>query len=370
MADPTTHVPPTMQALTFAGKQAIELSTVPTPKVIHPTDVLVKVHLAGICGSDLHPFHEREKGIAKGCVTGHEFVGTIVAAGSRVSKLAVGDRVMCPFTANCGECTFCARGFTCRCSHTQARLFGWVSDAELGLPAEARVGLQGAQAEYVRVPLADSTLAKIPEGVSDEEGVLLGDILSTAFFCAENGGVGPGCEVAVVGCGPVGLLAIMAAQHLGASKVWAVDGIPARLAMASSLGAHALDFTQCDPAAAIREATGGLGVDVALEVVGAQSALRVAFDALRPTGTLSSVGVHTYESFPWTPVEVYDKNLTFRAGRCPARRYMEKLAPVVAQKTRDWARIITHRLPLSEGVRGYELFDKKLDGCIKVVLQC
>lgn len=184
----------------------------------------------------------------------------------------------------------------------------------------------------MRVPLADATLAVVPDGVSDEEGVLLGDILSTAFFCAEGGAIVEGeSVVAVVGCGPVGLLAILAARHLGAARVFAVDAVPERLAMAASFGAEALDFSRQDVVAAVKAATDGRGADTVLEVVGASSALRLAFDLLRPMGTLSSVGVHTDLGFPFSPVNGYDKNLSYRwvwAGRCGCHPPASCWAPV------------------------------------------
>ncbi|GAX85710.1 hypothetical protein CEUSTIGMA_g13124.t1 [Chlamydomonas eustigma] len=236
----------TMQCITFQGVGKVALSEVPTPRIIRPTDALIKVTLCSICGSDLHPFHGRETGIAKGTVVGHEFVGTVVAVGKQVTKVAVGDRVMSPFTACCGGCFYCSSGATCRCSHPEARLFGWVEEegpAEVmkETVSEQNTGgfaLHGSQAQYVRVPLADATLSKLPSAVSDEEGILLGDILSTAFFCAENGfhgsmgkgsllqrASGEGADdtlsptVLVVGCGPVGLLAALASKYFGAGKV-------------------------------------------------------------------------------------------------------------------------------------------------------
>eukprot|EP00798_Chlamydomonas_sp_ICE-L_P005094 gene5094-34894_t len=335
----TPPLPDSMTALTFQGKQDIAFKQIPTPSLVHPTDVIVRVTLCAICGSDLHPYNERERGIACNTVVGHEFVGT-------VKSLQIGDRVMSPFTASCGKCYYCSLGVT--------------------VPEEERCGLHGSQAQFVRVPLADSTLVKIPEDITDEQGILLGDILSTAFFCAESGGCGPGQTVAVIGCGPVGLLAIVAAKHF---KIFAVDSVAARLEMAASLGAESLNFERSDVVAAIKEQTDGRGADVALEVVGASSALKLAFDVLRPVGTLSSVGVHTADNFPFSPGQGYDKNITYKSGRCPARFMMEKLVPLLASGALSEAtKIITHRRPLSEGVESYIAFDQKSDGMIKCLL--
>ncbi len=307
-----------MKAITFEGKRKVSYSDADDPGVEEATDVIVRVQAAGICGSDLHPYHEREKGLDHGTVMGHEFVGEIVEVGAAVEHFAEGDVVFSPFTTNCGACFYCRRGLTSRC--TSGQLFGWVHEG---------AGLHGAQAEYVRAPLADGTLMRVPAGVSAAAALLLGDILSIGFFCAEQAGVGQldgngpapaaGGSYAIVGCGPVGMMTILAAQHLGAEELFVIDTISERLATAKQLGAVALDY-QVDPVVdVVREATSGRGVDAVMEVVGAPPATELAMEILRPGGVLSSVGVHTDERFGFTAVDAYDKNLTFRSGRCPAR---------------------------------------------------
>ncbi|KAI8469404.1 MAG: chaperonin 10-like protein [Monoraphidium minutum] len=360
-----------MLALVFEGERRVRLAEdQPLPAVAKPTDAVVRVALCAICGSDLHAFRGDERGIRKGTTVGHEararFVGTIESLGSEVPGLAVGDRVMSPFTASCADCFYCRRGKTCRCAHPEARPFGWIDEPTPGNPAAEPQGLHGSQAQFVRVPLAASTLVKVPDDVTDEEALLLGDILSTAFFCAEQGGVAPGDAVAVVGCGPVGLLAVLAARHLGASRVFAVDGVPSRAARAAAFGAEPL--APAAAAAAVAAATEGRGADVVLEAVGASGALGLAFELVRPAGAVSSVGVHTAAGWPFTPVEAYNKNATLRFGRCPARAYMEKLLPIVQSKAWPFADIITHRLPLREGVEAYEMFERREEGCVKVIL--
>ena len=363
-----------MKAITFEGKRKVAYSDAADPRVTEATDVIVRVRAAGICGSDLHPYHEREK-MDQGTIMGHEFVGEVVEVGSRVESFTKGDVVFSPFTTNCGVCFYCQSGLTCRCDSGQ--FFGWVYDG---------VGLQGSQAEYVRAPLADGTLMHVPEGVSFAAALLLGDILSTGFFCAEQAGVGllddnglaraPAAPLldasrtyAIVGCGPVGMMTILAAYYLGAEEVFVIDTIPERLATAEQMGAVALDY-RVDPVAdVVREATDGRGADAVMEAVGARSAMDLAVEIVRPGGVVSSVGVNTDKSFSFTPGDAYDKNLTFRSGRCPARYYMQRLAPLVGAKQIDPEFVFSHRMPLSEGVNAYQIFDQKLDGCTKVLLE-
>ena len=192
-------------------------------------------------------------------------------------------------------------------------------------------------------------------------------MLATGWFGAESAGAAPGAMVAVVGCGPVGLMAVVAARELGAERVVAVDAVPERLALAARFGAEPLDLA-ADPVAAVREATGGRGADAVVEAVGSPEATRLAYDLVRPGGTIAAVGVHTEPRLAFSPGEAYDKNLTYRAGRCPARRYMDRLLPLVAERRHDLGALISHRMTLEEGPRAYELFDRRLEGCTKVVL--
>lgn len=346
-----------MKALTFAGHRTVVFDSVDDPGLETGRDAVVRVQMAGICGSDLHPYHEREEGLDLGTVMGHEFVGEVVEVGADIRSLSVGDRVCSPFTTNCGACYYCRAGLTSRCPNGQ--LFGWVGMGE---------GLEGSQAEFVRVPLADSTLMRIPDGVSDEEALLLGDIFSTAYFCADMAEARPGNVYAVVGCGPVGILTILAARHRGAEMVYAVDRVPERLAMAQDAGAVPLDFGNEDPVIAIHDSSESRGADAVMECVGSFGAARAAIELVRPGGIVATVGVHTDEQFAFTPTEAYDKNLTYKVGRCPARAYMERLAPVVRDEELDIARVVSHRWRLEEGPEAYRMFDEKRDGCTKVVL--
>ena len=347
-----------MKAITFRGERRLTYEEVDDPRIVEPTDAIVRIELAAVCGSDLHVYHGRERGLDSGTVMGHEFVGEVVERGPGAASLAVGTKVFCPFTTSCGACYFCRTGLTSRCESGQ--LFGWV---------EAGAGLHGGQAEQVRVPLAASSLMAIPADLSPEIGLLLGDVLSTGWFCAEQAGIEPGGIYVVLGCGPVGLCAILAARELGAEQMYAVDRVPERLELARRLGATTIDLDGEDPLSVVLDATAGRGADAVLEGVGNEPAHRLAYDLLRPGGTISVVGMHTEARFAFTPAETYDKNLTYRVGRCPARRMMEQLLPRVRSLAADPAAIITHRLPLADGVEAYRIFDEKRDGCVKVVLK-
>jgi threonine dehydrogenase-like Zn-dependent dehydrogenase len=348
---------PPMRALTYHGDKTVRLEQVPDPAILEPGDAIVRVELCAVCGSDLHVYHGRESGLDHGCVMGHEFVGEIVELGSTPAGLSKGERVLSPFTTSCGACDFCRIGLTSRC--VSGELFGWVQEGR---------GLQGGQAEYVRVPLAGSTLVPIPEGVDDDAALMLGDVFSTGWFCAEQAAFEPGSICVVVGCGPVGLCAVMAASELKAQRIFALDRVPERLALARRLGAEPVDIERDDPMSVLQEATAGRGADAVLEVVGSAAALRTAMDLVRPGGTLSVVGVHTEGTFSFSPAEAYDKNLTYRVGRCPARRLASELLPLVQRRDFDFAAILSHRLGLDDGVEAYRVFDEKLDGCIKVAL--
>ena len=346
-----------MQALTFHGPEAVRYEAVPEPAIEQPADALLRITATAICGSDLHVYHGRETGLDAGTVMGHEFAGEVIEVGSDVHTLAPGTRVAGPFSTNCGDCFYCRRGLTCRCP--SGELFGWV---------ESGRGLHGTQAEYLRVPLADATLVAVPDDVSDAEALLLGDVLSTGFFCADMAGVEADGVYAVLGCGPVGLMAVLAARERGANTVLAVDSVGERLALAERFGAIPVDFSQVDPVVAVGERTDGRGVDAVLEAVGSSAATRLAIDLVRPGGTIAAAGVHNEANFAFRPIEVYDKNLTYRSGRCPARAYMNDLLPVVQRRHEDLAGLFTHQLPLADGAAAYEMFAARRDGCIKVLL--
>jgi threonine dehydrogenase-like Zn-dependent dehydrogenase len=346
-----------MKALTFRGKGNIRYEDVPDPKIMSDDDAVVRVTTSAVCGSDLHVYHEREKGLDRGTVMGHEFVGIVEETGRNIRNFSAGDHVVSPFTTNCGKCHFCDIGLTARC--TNGELFGWVENG---------VGLQGAQAEYVRVPHADTTLVHIPETITGKQALLTGDILSTGYYCAEMAGIRPGGFYAVIGCGPVGILTIMSAFEQGAQHIIAIDTVPGRLELASRLGAIPLQLNE-DPVLNVMSRSGGTGVDAVMEAAGSPGAQDLAVKLVRPGGTISTVGVHTAEQFSFTPAEAYDRNLTYKTGRCPARFYMD----ILMVKLEDWPfdldMIFSHELPMADGEHAYKIFDQKLEDSLKILLR-
>jgi len=345
-----------MQAITFRGVRQLAFETVDDPAIFHPRDAIVRVERSAVCGSDLHVYHGREVGLDPGTVMGHEFLGTIVELGHDVRNFTAGDRVVSPFSTACGTCDPCTRGLSARC--VAGALFGWVSNQR---------GLQGAQAEFVRVPLADTTLVAAPEGVDLDVALLLGDVLPTGFYAARRAEIGPRSPVVVLGCGPVGLAAVLAARAAGAEHVFAVDGVPERRAVAAHFGATPFDPSAPDVVACLHDAGAPHGADAVLEAAGTAAASRLALELVRPGGTIAVAAVHNESQFAFSPSAAYDKNVTHRSGRCPARSLMPDLIAWVREHQQDVAQIVTHRLPLSSGVDAYPRFDSKRDGCIKVV---
>ena len=216
--------------------------------------------------------------------------------------------------------------------------------------------------------MADSTLLPLSNDLSEKKGLLLGDVFSTGYFCADNAGIKPGNVYVVIGCGPVGLMTIIAAKHLDAEKLFAIDTIPERLAKAGQFGAIPLNASLINAKEEILNHTNGRGADAVMEVVGSEQTLKLAIDLLRPGGTISSVGVHTAKHFAFSPGEAYDKNITFKSGRCPARYYAEKLLKDEVPQRYVIEEIITHEFSLKQGAEAYEVFDRKLDNCIKTIL--
>lgn len=347
-----------MKALTFQDIRQVLPTDTADPDLLHATDAIVKVMASAVCGSDLHVWHGRETGLDKGTIMGHELAGEVVAVGTSVKKLRVGQRVVSPFTTNCGQCFYCKIGLTCRCE--QGQLYGWRQNGH---------GLHGAQAQYVRVPLADTTLLPLDSHIDYETALLIGDVRATGYHCALQADIRPAGVYAVIGCGPVGLMAVLAAVEMGAQTVFAIDTVPERLSMSAYFGAKPLLATADNGyKERIKEATQGRGVDAVLEAVGSSATVKMAYELLRPGGIISSVGVHTCQQFAFSPIQAYDKNVTFKIGRAPVRPYMAELMNRSLQSDIDITRIITHRFSLQEGETAYSIFDNKEQGCIKAVL--
>lgn len=356
-----------MRALTFQGIETVETrNDVPDPRIQSESEVIVAVHRAGICGSDLHQYHGREP-VRPGTVPGHEFFGEVVSVGKAVRQFQPGQTVFSPFTTSCGECFFCRDGLSSRCEHWQ--LFGY-------LPPEDEVdigrGIQGAQAEFVRVPLADSTLLPAPSGLSAEEALLLGDNFTTGFFCADQAGIRRDGITVVIGCGAVGLCAVVAAKFLGAETVLAVDPVATRRSRAAEMGAIGVAPVEASSIVAeFAVRTGRVGADSVLEAVGSPSAQRLAFDLVRPGGVISAIGVHTAGHFAFSPMAAYDKNITYKAGRCPVRSYLDRILKLVEQNGLriPVEQIVTeNRLPLSKGGQAYRQFASRSEDCVKILL--
>jgi 2-desacetyl-2-hydroxyethyl bacteriochlorophyllide A dehydrogenase len=351
-----------MKAIVLESPGVVRVAERPPPVLSDPGDALVRVTTAAICGSDLHIVEGRDP-CRPGTIMGHELVGIVEQVGGAVARFRPGDRVVAPFTVCCGACFYCRRALPARC--VRAACFGLV-DAQGS-------GLEGVQAEAARVPLADSTLVRVPDlgadgaPLLDRDVLFLGDILSTAYGAAEAGGIQPGDVVAVVGCGPVGLLcAEVVLQLFGPSAVVAVEEVGYRRDQAARFGAVAV--APDEARGAVLDRTEGRGADVVIEAVGAAPALDLGIDLVRPCGTVSIAGYHTAETYPLRINAAYGKNLTLRSGRCNARRHMDRLLPLVAARRLRHTEIITHELPLAEGPEAYAMFRERRGGAIKILL--
>ncbi|CZT52137.1 related to formaldehyde dehydrogenase [Rhynchosporium secalis] len=339
----------TMKAVVFKGALKIEIEDRPIPKIIHPTDILIKVRYSALCGSELHVFRGHQPS-ETGFIMGHETTGSVIEIGSSIKNHAVGDTVVMPFTVSCGACFYCQRGFSSRCS--QSLLFGCPS-------------LDGGQAEYMRVPLADATAVTAPPGIDEKKLVLMADIFPTGYFGAANAFKGMDestiaqSVVVLIGCGPVGLCALINALEYKPRVIIAVDRVESRLKLARGLGAEAFNDVE-DRAgleARVKELTDGRGADTVIEGVGHADALKTAFDLLRPWGTISSFGVHNAE-IPWNGNQAYGKNLRIQMGRCPVRSIFPEALEMLKKNQHKLDFMTDKFMPLSQAVEGYDIFNK------------
>ncbi len=385
-----------MKALAYHGAHDVRIDEVDDPVLEAPDDILLRVTATAICGSDLHLFHGKVPGMKHGDILGHEFMGIVEETGPEVTAVARGDRVVVPFTISCGTCFFCERELFAACETTNPDRGAIIN--KKGIPPGAGMfgythlygGYAGGQAEYVRVPKANVGPLKLPGTLADEQVLFLSDILPTGYQAALNAETGPGSSVAIFGAGPVGCMAAACARMLGAERIFMVDCNDYRLRFAvEAYGVVAINLDeQDDPADTIIAGTSGRGVDASIDAVGFEAkgsaiettltnlklegssgaALRQAIAATRRGGVVSVPGVYAGFIHAFLLGDAFDKGLSFRMGQTHVQRFMPYLLGCIERGELRPEAIISHKLPLAEAARGYELFDEKRDDCRKVVL--
>ena len=391
----------TMKALTWQGKRSVSVENVPDPTIQEPTDAIIRVTSTAICGSDLHLYEVLGPYMHKGDVLGHEPMGIVEEVGSSVTSLSKGDRVVIPFNISCGHCFMCSRGLQSQCETTQVREQG--SGASLFGFSELYGSVPGGQAEYLRVPHADYGPVKVGTELPDERYLFLSDILPTAWQGVKYADTPEGGTLAVFGLGPVGQFATRIGKHLGL-RVIGVDPVPERRAMAERHGVETMDYSKT-AADQIRETTSGRGADSVIDAVGMEAhgspvaafahqalgllpdkltqkametagvdrlaALHTSLDAVRRGGTVSLSGVYGGQASPMPLLSMFDKQIQLRMGQCNVRNWTDALLPLVEDEADPLGAmdLVTHRVGLDEAPAMYEKFQKKEDGCIKVVLQ-
>jgi len=343
-----------VQAVTFQAPGNVRLEERPEPEPIARDDAVVRVEATGVCGSDLHIYHGRVE-IEPGFTLGHEFVGTVVAAGDGVSEVAEGDRVLGCYCTACGNCFFCRRGDYHKCD--DGRVFG--HGKTLG-------SLQGAQAELVLVPHADLTLRRVPEGMSDDASLFAGDVMGTGYHAVADAGVQPGDSVAVLGLGPVGLCAVQAARAAGAAAVIAIDSVEDRLRAAESFGAQPVHLSEEDPRAVVKLVTAGRGVDVAVDAVGHPDALELACRVTRKAGAVSAIGVYA-ERIQVHMGIVWIKALTLKTGHANVIGHVDRVLAMMAAGVLDPTSLVTHHMTLAEAPEAYAIYDRR--EALKIVMR-
>ncbi|MGV9355089.1 zinc-dependent alcohol dehydrogenase [Streptomyces misionensis] len=395
-----------MKAVTWQGRRDVRVEDVPDPRIEEPTDAVIRVTSSGLCGSDLHLYEVLTPFMTPGDILGHEPMGIVEEVGSEVTNLRPGDRVVVPFQIACGHCFMCDTGLPTQCETTQvtgegmgAALFGYT---------RLYGAVPGAQAEYLRVPQAQFGPMKVPEGPPDDRFVYLSDVLPTAWQAVEYASVPPGGSVAVLGLGPIGDMSCRIALARGAEQVFGIDLVPERLARANRRGVKTYDLRAFDDEKtlihAIQEATGGRGPDAVIDAVGTEAhgsaaaklaqqatallprkisapfaerfsvdrlgALYMAIDLVRRGGTISLSGVYGGMADPMPLLTLFDKQIQLRMGQANVRRWSDRIMPYLTDEdplgVEDFA---THRVPLSEAPHAYEMFQRKEDGAIKVLMK-
>jgi threonine dehydrogenase-like Zn-dependent dehydrogenase len=344
-----------LKAVRWHGERDVRVEEVPEPTLLASDDAILRVTSTAICGTDLHPYRGRVPEFRPGTILGHEFVGIVTQVGGAVRRFRPGQRALVSDVIVDGECWYCRREWYWQC--VNRTMFGW--GPLLG------EDVAGGQAEYARIPHADRCLMEVPEVLEDDAVLFVGDILATAYVGALNGQILPGSTVAVVGCGPVGLLAVQCAQLFGPAQVVAVDSVSSRLEGAQGRGALPVRLATDTPET-VRELTEGRGADVVIECAGGEQGLKLALELVRRRGTISAVGAQFEDSFPWPSAVAFDNEYTLRFGAGDPLSHGERLIELIRHGKLDPARIISHRLLLEEAPKGYELFDSR--EATKVVL--
>jgi threonine dehydrogenase-like Zn-dependent dehydrogenase len=387
-----------MKAVVWHATNDVRVERVPDPAILNPRDAVVKITSTAICGSDLHLLNGYIPTMQAGDILGHEFMGEVVEVGRENKRLAVGDRVVVPFTIACGHCFFCLKQLWSLCDNSNPnawmaeKLYGYSTSGLFGY-SHLTGGYAGGQAEYARVPFADVGPLKVPDTLSDEQVLFLSDILPTGYMAAQNCEIAPGDVIAVWGCGPVGQMAIRSALLLGAARVIAIDDVPERLRLAAGAGAETVNFDEESVFERVKQLTGGRGPDACIDAVGLEahgatldayvdraktatflatdrpSALRQAIHACRKGGIVSIPGVYGgfLDKIPLGAA--FQKGLTLKMGQTHVMKYMKPLLERIERGEIDPSFVITHRLPLDEAPQAYRLFRDRKNECIKVVLK-
>jgi len=392
-----------MRAVAWHGKRDVRVDSVPDPTIEEPTDAIVRITSTAICGSDLHLYETLGPFLDEGDILGHEPMGIVEAVGTGVSHIGPGDRVVIPFNISCGSCWMCSKELFAQCETTQVREQGM--GASLFGFTKLYGQVPGGQAELLRVPQAHFGPIKVPEGPADERFLYLSDVLPTSWQAVEWAAIPDGGSVAIFGLGPIGQMSARIAQHRGA-RVIAVDLVPERIEMALRHGIEVVDAGQEDDVpGAIREMTGGRGPDSVIDAVGMEAhgstaakaaekvlgilpdsvassvmekagvdrlpALLGCIETVRRGGTISIIGVYGGSADPLPMLQLFDKGVQIRMGQAHVKRWIDDLMPLLTNDADPLGveDLATHRLPLEEAPNGYDIFQKKQDGAIKVVLQ-
>jgi len=392
-----------VKAVVWHGKRDVRVDEVPDPVIQEPTDAIVRITTTNICGSDLHLYETLGPFMGVGDILGHEPMGIVEEVGSQAGSLKVGDRVVLPFQISCGSCWMCGQGLQTQCETTQVREHG--TGAALYGFSKLYGEVPGGQAEYLRVPHANYNPIVVPDEHPDDRYVYLSDVLPTAWQSFVYADVPKGGSLAVLGLGPIGDMATRIARQQGVEQVIAVDLVPERIARARALGGTVIDLTETDDVGgAIRDLTDGRGADAVIDAVGMEAhgspatktiqqvagllpsflsapimkragidrmnALYTAIDAVRRGGTISVIGVYGGAADPMPMITLFDKQIQLRMGQANVKRWVPEILPLLTGDDDPLGvdGFATHRLPLAEAAHGYEIFQKKQDGAIKVLL--